>query len=327
MKSFDPGFDVPLSTHEEGVFLGECGVLEGPMNSSPGYFLVTGAGGSLGRPLVLQLLAAGHHVVALDRSEKGLFFLKTLVSEEPELPVPEFVVLDLADVPGLRRVFQGRRISHIVHAAAHKHVGLMELNAEVCYHNNVTCTLQLLDEARRHDVGRFLFLSTDKSVDPTGVMGRTKAEAEKALMEQSSRGGPWLASLRLPNVLGSDGSVIQIFRRQLLLKRPLSLTDPQAERLFVSSQQACCLIRAACAMTEAGVFIPSRSVRLSVLDLADRAHQLWGMEDQYEVVVGGLGPGERLKESLLGADEMAQSTEHPDLLRVVAKKEARDAAF
>lgn len=278
--------------------------------------LVTGAGGSLGRPLVVRLLESGHDVLALDQSEKGLFLLKQLVEEREGILQPILLVQNLSEHPLVQDVFTRNLFDVVVHAAAYKHVGLMEVNEAECRRNNVNCTSDLLELSMSTGVAQFIFLSTDKAVDPQSVMGRTKAEAEALLADNATTDGIAISILRLPNVLGTDGSVVQIFRRQLLLERPLTLTDENATRLFISPSRACDIIETVLNEKLSGTLVPSEVEEISVMELADRAHTLWGNDEDFEVCCIGLGVGERLSESLLGKNERGVKTSCPGLLRI-----------
>ncbi|MFT7616451.1 MAG: FlaA1/EpsC-like NDP-sugar epimerase [Planctomycetota bacterium] len=312
----DPGFDVPLTPNEIEVFLGRPETDIPLSDLPPQKILVTGAGGSIGRALTISLLENGHTVTALDKNENGLFLLHQLCVENKKEILPEFLVLNLGAYIYITEHLRANAYDVVIHAAAHKHVGMMELNAVECRRNNLEHSLNLFQQAGKADVKRFVFLSTDKAVDPIGVMGKSKHEAERHLAHFAASSTMTLTTMRLPNVLGSDGSVTQIFRRQLGLGRPLSITNPEAARLFISPHQATQLIMTALHENHVGTRVPAHVERLTVLDLAKRAHSLWGLGAEVEMVATGLGAGERLEEKLVAPDEVESPSQNPSLTAV-----------
>ncbi len=316
MKLENPGFDVPLTSEETVFLLGRDLVSMDLAAIRPQSILVTGAAGSIGREMVLRFLRTGHQVVALDKSEKGLFQLQQTCSELGVKNEPVYLVLNLGDYHAVGDVFENHSFTTVVHCAAHKHVGLMEANEEECRRNNLDHTLHLYSQAVRNTAKQFVFLSTDKAVNATCVMGRAKAEAEKKLEETKTRAEDdiVLSIVRLPNVMGSDGSVAQIFRRQVKLGNPLTVTDRWAERLFISSSYACDAIESTLAYQLNGTIVPTEHTSIKILDLAHRAHALWGQEeDEPEIVFTQLGEGERLREFLVSATEEMSSWVVPQL--------------
>ncbi len=304
MRPNDPGFDVLLSEDEIASLMG-CPPRDLELASAaPLRLLVTGAGGSIGRALTLSLLSHGHKVTALDRSEKGLFLLLQECAEWSDTIRPEVLVQDLGDYERLASLLTHGSFDAVIHAAAYKHVGFMEANQKECFRNNVGHTIELFRQAESARVARFVFLSTDKAVEATSIMGQSKAEAELALTLAAANGKMSLAILRLPNVLGSDGSVVQIFRRQACLGRPFTVTDSQAARLFVAPQSASHFVESAVTNDLQGVLVPTDFIELNIVELADRCHQLWGICPTYEIAITGLGAGEKLRESLIASHEI-----------------------
>ena len=300
----DPGIDVPLDEDETRAFLGGVEVSPTSPSFPAASVLVTGAGGSIGRALTLHLARRGHRIVALDRAERGLFQLHTMLLEEGLGDHVDLLVGDVRDRVLTRTALQRSEVSHVIHAAAHKHVAFMEGAASECRRNNVEGTRDLFLACRAAGVRRFVFLSTDKAVEPTSTMGRAKREAERLLRNLDRAGAPTTVCVRLPNVLGSDGSVVQVFRRQALRGDPLTVTDPDATRLFIGMERAVRIITAAAAGDDRGILVPADAVTVSIRELARRAAALWSSSTAHPLVFTGLGSGERRHEKLVGSDEV-----------------------
>ena len=294
--------------------------------------LVTGAGGSIGQGLLRRLLASSvASVVAFDQSETGLHDLEiefaSMISgvadvDDPERPSAStasstvdinqshlhLVVGSVTDATGLDLVFARHRPSVVIHAAAHKHVPLMERNPREAIRNNVGGTLEILRVAHRHDVARFVLVSSDKAACPTGVMGATKALAERAT-EAAAVEWPSMRAVvaRLPNVLGSAGSVVPTFRRQLELGRSVTITDPEATRYFVTHDEAVDTIFATLASAPSGsVTTVDPGEPINVVELARRIatsleYGVAGGDIAIDVV--GPRPGDRRTEVLWADDE------------------------
>ncbi len=301
----DVGFDVELAPGEIAALLGRSDARpERSRPPSPGPILVTGAGGSIGSLLVRRLAELGARVVALDRAEAGLFRLGLRLREaghdgEVRLAVRDVGCRSLVDL------IESEGIVSIVHAAAHKHVGLMEDDEGEAFRNNVEKTGLLLERAARSGVADFILISTDKAVDPVCTMGRSKAAAEGLVLDRAAsamRG----RVLRLPNVLGSAGSVAQVFRRALLRADELVLRDARAERLYLGPEEAMACLCAVLTERAGGLRAPPAPPAIALLELARRAHRLWGRGPELAFRDVGLGPGERLHESLLGRGETAR---------------------
>ena len=311
MVLLNPGFDVPLSNHELDVLLGDSTTEyrepAANINFDFEVAVVTGAGGSLGRLISLSLLRRGLRVLAWDRTEKGLFNLQLEAAEQDCAARLDVVVGDCGDLSLANDLLRSCRNQVLVHAAAHKHVGLMESCPNEAWRNNVQMTVDLLQCCRAAGLRRFVFLSTDKAVDPIGVMGKTKKEAEFRLLAQPDDKALSVMILRLPNVLGSDGSVAQIFRRQALMGNPLTLKDAAAERIFIRPEQTCWLTEAMLNQNRSGLYLPAATTTLKIIELANRARQLWASED-LPIKIVGLGAGERLSETLAATGESVAET-------------------
>ena len=314
----DPGFDVELRPEEIAALLGrkDAGLHPSPAtDTQQGRILVTGAGGSIGVPLVRHLASLGRRVVALDRSEAGLFLLGLKLREDGVTNNVHVVLRDVAD-SSVRDLIAREKIDLVVHAAAHKHVGLTETEADEAFFNNVEKTRRILGMAADAAAGGFLLISTDKAVDPVSVMGRSKAAAEAAVMDFGDE-RLLRRVLRLPNVLGTAGSAAQVFRRALLRGDELLLRDVRAERLYLGPGEALRCLLTALDWHGTGRLIPSEPPAISTMELARRAHALWSPGTEFRWRDVGLGPGERLRERLVGEDESC--IEGPQGLRQLEK--------
>jgi FlaA1/EpsC-like NDP-sugar epimerase len=284
--------------------------------------LVTGAGGSIGSELCRQIARLGpQRLILVDQGETALFEIeRELVDERgfaPSIPV-------LADVKSrtkMRQVFDRYRPSIVFHAAAYKHVPLMEANPLESVRNNALGTRILAEIAVEFGAERFLLVSTDKAVNPKTVMGQSKAlcewivEAYGAREDISTR----FVAVRFGNVLGSSGSVIPIFRRQIANGGPVTVTHPEMTRYFMTIPEAASLVIQAGAIGGRGdVFVLDMGDPVLILELARQMVRLSGKEPDRDVAIEIVGtrPGEKLHEELWGEGETAVSTTHPKIMRV-----------
>jgi FlaA1/EpsC-like NDP-sugar epimerase len=266
------------------------------MNSN---ILVTGAGGYIGSALVKALAALQPgSLVMLDSSEQNLFELRRSVSGHALLgSVEDSALLD--------EVFARFRPQIVFHAAAHKHVELLEWNPFAAVRNNVLGTYALAQAAIRHGSRSFVLVSTDKAVHPHSVMGVSKRIAE-LLIVSLSRASCRMNAVRLGNVLGSTGSVLPIFLDQMAQGKPITITHPEASRYFLSLDETIAAILAASSLTTGGnVLLPAFGVPLLVTELAQ---SLLEPGKQLNVEYIGLRPGEKLTEDLVGPDELLDQT-------------------
>lgn len=275
--------------------------------------LVTGAGGSIGSEVVRQLAEfAPERLVALDRSENALFFLEREVAvRHPELKLVVRVG-DCQDIGTMRRLFQESKPDFVVHAAAYKHVPLMEAHPVEAVRNNVVATRELAKLAIESGVGRFLLISSDKAVRPTSMMGATKRCAELAL-QSLEPGDTRFMAVRFGNVLGSQGSVVPLFQRQIAEGGPVTVTHRDVVRYFMSIAEAVGLVLQASVMGDGGeVFHLDMGRPVRVLELAERLIQLSGFRpgDDIEIRFVGLRPGEKMHEELLADGENVGTTDH-----------------
>jgi len=292
--------------------------------------LVTGAGGSIGSELCRQILAlAPARLLLLERSEPALYAIHQELSRLTPAVCPiEPVLGSVCDRPLLDQLL-GRQLVHSVfHAAAYKHVPLVEANPLVGLLNNAIGTRTLIDAAFAHRVERFLLISTDKAVRPTNVMGASKRLAELVLQarahQHSSAGeGPVCALVRFGNVLGSSGSVVPLFREQIAAGGPITLTHPEIIRYFMTIPEAVQLVLQASALAQGGdCFLLDMGEPVRISDLARQMVALSGLtvrdghhpDGDIEIICTGLRPGEKLYEELL-IDARSEATEHPLIYR------------
>ena len=274
--------------------------------------LVTGAGGSIGSELVRQLLSFRPEKLALvDRDENSLYEIEQEIRFRFSDPPIEPIVADIRDPRRMASVFETVRPDWVFHAAAYKHVPLMEMHACEAVLNNVGGTLTLLETSRQFEVKHFVFISTDKAVNPTSVLGLTKLIGEKLVQLYSRSGGPAASSVRFGNVAGSRGSVIPLFKNQIAKGGPLTITHPEIVRFFMTIPEAVQLVL--CAGTLGGdgsVFVLDMGNARKVLELARDIITLSGLvpDKDIPIVFTGLRPGEKLYEELTSSSETTAAT-------------------
>ncbi|HEU4671539.1 MAG TPA: nucleoside-diphosphate sugar epimerase/dehydratase, partial [Candidatus Limnocylindrales bacterium] len=287
--------------------------------------LVTGGAGSIGSELARQVFAIGpRRLVLVDRAESPLYLIeRELGSRRRRGQGSGEVCVHLANVASraeMERFVRRERPNLIFHAAAYKHVPLLEDHPSDAVHVNVGGTMALLDAAIAADVERFVFVSTDKAVRPTNVMGATKRIAELLVAEAARRTGRAYVSVRFGNVLGSSGSVLPIFREQLENGEPLTITDPAMTRYFMTIPEAAWLVLDAAALGRDGdLFVLDMGEPVRVLDLARDLVRLAGRDpDSQPIETVGLRPGEKLHEELFYDAERVRPTSSPKVLRTHA---------
>jgi FlaA1/EpsC-like NDP-sugar epimerase len=273
--------------------------------------LITGAGGSIGAELACQVERFGPaRLVLLDRDESALHGLQLRMDGRALLDSPDLVVCDVRDAEAIDRVVAEHRPEVLFHAAALKHLPLLERHAAEAIKTNVWGTANVLEAAVRHDVGRFINISTDKAAEPTSVLGYSKGLAERLTARAGTEGDGTYLSVRFGNVLGSRGSVLTAFQAQIRDGGPVTVTDPDVTRFFMTVEEAVQLVIQAGAVGRDGEAL--------VLDLgepvriADLAERLVAQADRdVDIVYTGLRPGEKLHETLVGADEASRQGPHP----------------
>lgn len=284
--------------------------------------LVTGAAGSIGSEISRQLLHySPKKVILLDQAESPLYDLQNEIkSENPDFyHLLESVMGDVSDESRMIKVFEAYMPDLVFHAAAYKHVPLMEDNPYEAIKTNVFGTKMIADLSAKYKVGKFVMVSTDKAVNPTNVMGATKRTAEIYTQSLQSKEGitTQYVITRFGNVLGSNGSVIPLFRRQIEMGGPITLTDKNITRYFMTIPEACNLVLEAGSMGNGGeIFVFDMGESVKIFDLAKKMIILSGLKlgKDIEIVEVGLRPGEKLYEELLAVQENTKKTHHPKIL-------------
>jgi len=274
--------------------------------------LITGAGGSIGAELSRQV----HHfgpatLILLDRDESALHSVQLAIYGHGLLDSPDTVLADIRDLDSLRKVFEEHKPEIIFHAAALKHLPMLERFPDEGWKTNVLGTLNLLRLAAEFDVDHFVNISTDKAADATSVLGATKRAAEQLTAWQAQQTGRPYISVRFGNVLGSRGSMLHTFNAQIAAGGPVTVTHPDVTRYFMTIPEACELVVQAGAVGRPGdVMVLEMGEPVKILDVARRMIALSGARS-VEVVFTGLRPGEKLHEALFSGDEQASATDHP----------------
>ena len=284
--------------------------------------LVTGAGGSIGSELCRQI--ARYHpatLILFERYENGLYALDL----ELQRQFPEVTIVPVVgDVTVRDRVFEVLQQTDpeiVFHAAAHKHVPLMELNPKEAVRNNIFGTKVVAEAALAHGVDRFVLISTDKAVNPTSVMGATKRVAEDLLQSLSHRGQTKFTVVRFGNVLGSNGSVVPLFAEQIRRGGPVTVTHPEIKRFFMTIPEAVQLVLQASLLGRGGeVFVLDMGEQVKVVDLARNMIVLSGLvpDQDIQIIYSGLRPGEKLYEELFEETEQVEPTQHVKIRRAIS---------
>lgn len=270
--------------------------------------LVTGAAGSIGSELCRQIIEFNPtKVVLVDQSEFGMFQIEQgFVVQDLKGVDLVYVIADVNDQPTLSRVFSEHQPDMVFHAAAYKHVPLMEDNPQIAIRNNVLGTKSVVDLADRFGVQHFVLISTDKAVRPTSIMGSTKLVAEKYLQAVAATSKTKFITVRFGNVLNSAGSVVPTFRRQILEGGPVTVTHPEMTRFFMTIPEAVQLVLQASALGDSGqVLILDMGEPVKILDLARDMISLSGLRypDDIDIEFTGLRPGEKMYEELFYGNE------------------------
>lgn len=292
--------------------------------------LVTGAGGSIGSELCRQIAALGPaRLTMLDRYENGLFALQNDLIDSKRHVGQTAVIADVTDGVRMQGVFRELRPQLVFHAAAHKHVPLMEDNPCEAVKNNVIGTRVTAELAEGVGAERFIFISTDKAVNPTSVMGATKRVAELWIASRGSSSGTCFSSVRFGNVLGSNGSVVPRFMDQIRRGGPVTVTHPEIRRYFMLIPEAVQIVLHAAALASAGsTFVLEMGEQIRMVDIARDLIRLSGFIPEEEISISfiGLRPGEKLMEELVGEDEIAEPSAMDRILQVKSRHAPMDAA-
>lgn len=288
--------------------------------------LVTGAGGSIGSEICRQLIQFGpSSLILLGRGENRIFTIQRELSQVvPATTQLHVTIADVRDEARINQLFELHRPDVVFHAAAHKHVPLMEANVGEAVKNNVLGTKIVADAAHRFAAESFVLVSTDKAVRPTSVMGATKQLAERYVHALSSESTTRFVAVRFGNVLGSTGSVVPVFQEQIKCGGPITITDPEMERFFMTIPEASQLVLQAAAMGRGGeVFLLEMGEPVKIVDLARDLIRLSGLpQDAIEIVFTGVRPGEKLSEELATSLEETLETSHPKLRAVYQAPQA-----
>ena len=286
--------------------------------------VVTGAGGSIGSELCRQILAQSpRSLLLIERSEVQLFQIEQELVGRGGRNVIEPLVADIADPVRIREIFSRFHPAVIFHAAAHKHVPLMESQPGEAIRNNSIGTANLARCAQASGVGRFVLISTDKAINPTNVMGASKRMAEIFLQAfQAANPSPTrFMAVRFGNVLGSSGSVVPTFQKQIAAGGPVTVTHPDVTRYFMTIPEAVGLVLQAGTLGEGGeIFVLDMGEPVKIVDLAKQMIELSGYKagEDIEIEFSGLRPGEKLFEELSHHKEMLTETGHPKIFRFVS---------
>lgn len=276
--------------------------------------LVTGAGGSIGSEICRQIARfSPKRLVLLDRSEAGLFEIWRELKSRWIGTDLRPAVADVCDPARLNRIFEDEQPQVVLHVAAHKHVGLMEDNPGEAVKVNVFGTYAVAKCAADYGAKNFVLVSTDKAVNPTCIMGATKRAAEMIVQAAGRDAGCRFSAVRFGNVLGSSGSVVPIFAKQIAAGGPVTVTDARMKRFFMTIPEAAGLVMQAGSMGEGGeIFVLDMGEQISILKLAEAMIRRCGLEPQKDIAVRftGIGAGEKLEEELAGTDEPTLPTPH-----------------
>ncbi|MFZ2149208.1 MAG: nucleoside-diphosphate sugar epimerase/dehydratase [Sedimentisphaerales bacterium] len=279
--------------------------------------LVTGAGGSIGSEMCKQLCNFTPKLLLLiEQAENPLFYIeRELHKQFPEVPI-KAIICNITDKIRVDEIFENHKPQVVIHAAAHKHVPLMELNAGEAIKNNIVGTQVVADAADNFGTANFVLISTDKAVNPTSIMGSSKRIAEMYIQDLNRTSTTHFVTVRFGNVLGSDGSVVPIFKKQIAEGGPVTVTHPEMKRYFMTIPEASQLVLQAATMGEGGeIFVLDMSEPVKIVDLARELITLSGFRpgEDIEMVFTGPRVGEKLFEELSIEGEDMQRTRHPKI--------------
>ena len=291
--------------------------------------LITGAGGSIGSELARTVFQFGPAKLGvLDIDETELYYLINRLKRTGGNLFP--YIGDIRDVGKMEAVFEGFRPEIVIHAAAYKHVPILEHFPEEAVKTNVLGTRNLGDLAIRHGVSKFVNISTDKAINPTSIMGTSKRVGEEILLALDKQKSTRFISVRFGNVLGSRGSVIPLFKEQIQNGGPVTVTHPDMRRYFMATSEAVLLVLEAAAFGEGGeVFLLDMGEPIKIDDLAREMIRLSGHEPDVDIAIvySGLRGGEKLFEELLGAEEGSESTRHPKIFRAKTRHSGMEGSL
>lgn len=288
--------------------------------------LISGAAGSIGSEIVRQLANFPVELILLDAAETPLYNIENELNDKFPNVQKDIVIASVSDKNALKEVFAKYRPQIVFHAAAYKHVPMMERSPYEAAYNNIIGTKNIADTALEAGTEKFIMISTDKAVNPTNVMGASKRYAEMYIQQLNSRGGTKFITTRFGNVLGSNGSVIPRFKAQILHGGPVTVTHPEITRYFMTIPEASRLVLEAAIMGKGGeIFLFDMGESVKIRSLAERMIKLSGLEPgkDIEIKYTGLRPGEKLREELLTQKENTLPTYHEKIF--IAKQEEVDS--
>jgi FlaA1/EpsC-like NDP-sugar epimerase len=279
--------------------------------------LVTGAGGSIGSEMCRQVCNFKPKLLLLiEQSENPLFYMeRELRKQFPDIPI-EAIVCNITDKPRVEGIFEKYKPEVVIHAAAHKHVPLMELNPGEAIKNNIVGTQTISDAANKYGSTNFVMISTDKAVNPTSIMGSSKRIAEMYIQDLSRTSKTHFVTVRFGNVLDSNGSVVPIFKKQIAEGGPVTVTHPKMKRYFMTIPEANQLVLQAASMGKGGeIFVLDMGEPVKIVDLARELITLTGFKpgEDIDITFTNPRPGEKLFEELSIEGEDMQRTRHPKI--------------
>jgi len=277
--------------------------------------LITGAGGSIGSELARQILQLNpQKLICLDRTENSLFYLDYELQELQQPTQYEVVIADILNTEKIKMILAETQPDIVFHAAAYKHVPLMESHPEEAVSNNIFGTLNMMKLAEEAQVEKFVLISTDKAVNPSSVMGASKRMAELILQSYSAQAKIKLLTVRFGNVLGSFGSVVPLFQKQIAQGGPVTITDPEMVRFFMTIPEAVKLILQSAKMSNGNdIYVLDMGEPIKLINIAHRVIKLSGFEPEVDIPIKIVGrrPGEKLFEELWNIQEVPLQTDHP----------------
>lgn len=289
--------------------------------------LITGAAGSIGSEIVRQVIKFKYNrLILLDNAETPIYYLNNELTEKAESGSYKIIIEDICNREKLENIFREEHIQVVFHAAAYKHVPMMESNPSAAIKVNVGGTKNLADLAVQYNIEKFVMISTDKAVNPTSVMGASKRIAEIYVQALSKSTKTKFITTRFGNVLGSNGSVIPLFREQIEKGGPITITHPDVTRFFMTIPEACRLVLVAGALGEGGeIFMFDMGESVKIVELAKKMITLSGLTlgKDIQIKYTGLRPGEKLYEELLADAENTLPTSHKQIM----KAKVRDNDF
>lgn len=293
--------------------------------------LITGAGGSIGSELTRQVLAAHPaKVILVDLSEAALYTLCETIEAQVAAGVAVAVTMDCGDAGAVRALFDREKPEIVLHAAAYKHVPMMECNPLAAIKNNALATRTVAEVAQAVGVKTFVLISTDKAIHPISVMGISKRLAEIFVRDLAANGKTCFCAVRFGNVLNSSGSVVPKFREQIARGGPVTLTDPRMKRYFMTLSEASGLVLQAAMLARGGeIFVLDMGEQVLVKQVAETMIRLSGLtpERDIQIVCTGIRPGEKLEETLGLEDPSIRKTEHPRIFVSDIPQRSREATM